>query len=156
MDFGCMLGWFLGGFLMVLEGFWMNVGWICDGRCMEFCFFLCFLDCLNFMIFLKWMAHSWRTLWQSSGKVWHGYGKTVARLWPGYSKVLEKNHGRVHGKGMAKRWQSDGDVCSHVDQSFDHVMSRIWQSYGRALAKFGNYGEVKAKPGCCPCAWVCL
>ena len=38
MDFGCMLGWCLDGFLMVLEGFWMNVGWICDGRCMEFCF----------------------------------------------------------------------------------------------------------------------
>ena len=46
---------------------------------------------------------------------------------------------------MAKLWQSDGAVCSHVDQSFDHVMARIWQSYGRALAKFGNYGEVKAK-----------
>ena len=32
----CMRGWFLDGFLMVLAGFWMNVGWICDGRCMEF------------------------------------------------------------------------------------------------------------------------
>ena len=35
-DFGCMLGWFL----MVLEGFWMGVGWICNGRCMKFCFFM--------------------------------------------------------------------------------------------------------------------
>ena len=25
MDFGCMLGWCLDGFLMVLAGFWMNV-----------------------------------------------------------------------------------------------------------------------------------
>ena len=25
MVFGCMLGWFLDGFLMVLEGFWMDV-----------------------------------------------------------------------------------------------------------------------------------
>ena len=38
MDFGCMSGWFLGGFFMVLAGFWMNIGSICDGRCMEFCF----------------------------------------------------------------------------------------------------------------------
>ena len=29
MDFGCMLGWFLDGVLMVLGGFWMD-GWICD------------------------------------------------------------------------------------------------------------------------------
>ena len=34
--------------------------------------FLCFLDFLKFMTFLKLMAHSWRSLWQSSGKVWQG------------------------------------------------------------------------------------
>ena len=43
MDFGCLLGWCLDGFLMVLEGFWMNVGWICDGRCMEFWLLYVFL-----------------------------------------------------------------------------------------------------------------
>ena len=42
MDFGCMLGWFLDGVLMVLGGFWMD-GWICDWRCMEFCFLYVFL-----------------------------------------------------------------------------------------------------------------
>ena len=46
------------------------------------------------MIFLKLIAHSWRSLWQSSGKVWRGYGKTVARLWQSY------------GKGIAKLWLS--------------------------------------------------
>ena len=40
MDFGCMLGWCWDGFLTVLEGFRMNVGWICGGRCLEFCFFM--------------------------------------------------------------------------------------------------------------------
>ena len=61
---------------------------------MEFCFFVCFLDFLDCMIFLKLIAHSWRSLWQSSGKVWRGYGKTVARLWQSY------------GKGIAKLWLS--------------------------------------------------
>ena len=40
MYVGMVFGWFL----MVLEGFWMGVGWICNGRCMEFLFFVCFLD----------------------------------------------------------------------------------------------------------------
>ena len=61
---------------------------------MEFLFFVCFLDFLDCMIFLKLIAHSWRSLWQSSGKVWRGYGKTVARLWQSY------------GKGIAKLWLS--------------------------------------------------
>ena len=99
------------------------------------------------------MAHPCRSVWQGSGKVWQGYGKTVARLWLSYSKVLEKFRGRVYGKGMAKLWQSDGDVCSHVNQSFGHVMARIWQSYGRAMGKFGkvmvklrqSYGKVYGK-----------
>ena len=71
----------------MLAGFVVDVVW-------SFVF-LCFLDCLNFMTFLKLMAHSWRSLWQSSGKVWQGYGKTVARLWLSYGKVLETFHGRV-------------------------------------------------------------
>ena len=98
-------------------------------------FFLCFLDCLNLMIFLKLMTHSWRSLWRSSGKAWHGYGKTVARLWSSNGKVLEKNHGRVYGKGMAKLWQGGGDICSQVNQSFGHVMARIWPCYGKNMAK---------------------
>ena len=57
-------------------------------------FFVCFLDFLDCMIFLELIAHSWRSLWQSSGKVWRGYGKTVARLWQSY------------GKGIAKLWLS--------------------------------------------------
>ena len=101
-------------------------------------FFLCFLDCLNLMIFLKLMTHSWRSLWRSSGKAWHGYGQTVARLWSSNGKVLEKIHGRVYGKGMAKLWQGGGDICSQVNQSFGHVIARIWQSYDRVLAKFGK------------------
>ena len=36
---GRVFGWFL----MVLQGFWMNVGWICDGRCMEFWLLYVFL-----------------------------------------------------------------------------------------------------------------
>ena len=72
-----------------LDGFWMDVAW-------SFVFFcLCFLDFLNFMTFLKLMAHSWGSLWQSSCRVWQGYGKTVARLWLSYGKVLETFHGRV-------------------------------------------------------------
>ena len=76
MDFGCMLGWCWDGFLTVLEGFRMNVGWICGGRCLEFCFFLCFLDCLNFMTFLKLMAiHG-----EVYGSVLAEFGRAMAKL----------------------------------------------------------------------------
>ena len=67
----------------MLAGFVVDVVW-------SFVF-LCFLDCLNFMTFLKLMAiHG-----ECSGRVWQGYGKTVARLWLSYGKVLETFHGRV-------------------------------------------------------------
>ena len=94
MDFGCMLGWCWDGFLTVLEGFRMNVGWICGGRCLEFCF-LMFSWLSEFYDFFEVDGNTWGSLWQCSGRVWQGYAKTVARLLLSYGKVLETLHGRV-------------------------------------------------------------
>ena len=100
MDFGCRLGWFLHGVLMVLERFWMDVGWICDGRWVEFrfCMFSCFSE---FYDSFEVDCRLGRSVWQSSGKVWQGYGKTIAKLWQSFGKVSERNHGRVYGPGKA-------------------------------------------------------
>ena len=77
------------------------------------------------MIFLKLIAHSWRSVWHSSRKVWQGYGKTIAKLWLSYGHVLGKNMAEF----MARGWQSYGEVTATsvpmLSQSCGHVMARI-------------------------------
>ena len=63
--------------------------------------FVSFLDFLNFYDSIEVDCTSGRSVRQSSGKVWPGYGKTIAKLWQSFGKVSEKNHGRVYGYGKA-------------------------------------------------------
>ena len=109
--------------------------------------------CFVILTFVKLMAHSWGSLWPSSGKVWQGYGKTIFKLWLSYGNVLEKNMAEF----MARGWQIYGKVTATsvpmLSQSFGQVVSRIWQSYDEVMAKFGEvmvklwfrYGKVYGK-----------
>ena len=83
--------------------------------------------CFVILTFVKLMAHSWGSLWPSSGKVWQGYGKTIFKLWLSYGNVLEKIWQSLW-QGAVNLWQSDGDICSHV-------ISKFWPSCVKNMAK---------------------
>ena len=146
-----MLGWFSDGFLMVFEGFWMDVWWMCDGRCMEF-FLVIFMFAwfLNLMTFEKLMALSWPSLWQSwqsLAGLWQNYSNS----WLSYGNVLE-NICIVYGKGMANLWQSDGDIW-YLVPCYLTVLAKLWQEYGKVMTElcpslamsWWCYGKAMAK-----------
>ena len=72
MYVGMVLGWFFDGFGGISDECWLDLWWTLFGVL----FFLCFLDCLNFMTFLKLMAiHG-----EVYGSVLAEFGRAMAKL----------------------------------------------------------------------------